>query len=450
MQLHFTKVQQLLSNPPMPSYWRASARTEVPRCPRLSGEQFCEVAIIGGGYTGLSAALHLARDHGIQARVLEAHDIGWGASGRNGGFCCLGGAKLPAPQMIKRYGLNDTRRLLQAQQGAVELVRGLIQQERLTVSTAGQGELCLAHHPGRRKDLEEERDFLAGCLGLHSTVLSREELATRGYAGPEFHAGLDNPLGFGLHPLEYAQGLAAAALRYGAAIYTHSPVTGWERSGSQHRLWTPRGSLLARRVILATNAYTPEGLFPHLKGRLLPALSSILVTRPLSQAEREEQGWSGSQMAFDTRELLHYFRLLPDGRFLFGGRGALRDSPRARRWAQRRLHRDFKRLFPAWEKVDIEYFWNGQIALARDLLPHIGRQPDDSTLFHALAYHGNGVAMASWAGYAIAGLLAGNPRVEQTIPAMLRRPPPKFPLPWLRRQYLRAAYLGLGLKDRWD
>lgn len=434
---------------PVPSYWSASARLPTSPCPPLSGEASCEVAILGAGYTGLSAALHLARGHGIDTRVLEAMEPGWGASGRNGGFCCMGAAKLPWPAMIRRHGLGDTRRYLACQQAAVALVRETIQREGLEVNISGEGEMTLAHRPNRVATLAEEQRFLSEVLGLETTLLTREALAERGMAGPGFHAGLHNPTGFGLHPLDYARGLAMAAHHHGARIHGHSPVIGWETEGNRHRLYTPRGSLLARRVIVASNAYTPEALHPRLYGRLLPALSNILVTRPLSEAERADQGWSSPQMAFDSRELLHYFRLLPDNRFLFGGRGGISTSAGAQRRMRRRLQRSFWRLFPAWREVTVEYFWSGHVALARDLVPHVGRQSDDATVLHALAYHGNGVAMASWSGRAVAGLVVGDAGVERELPALVRRPPPRFPLAGLRNVYLRAAYLGVWLRDEW-
>jgi len=437
------------AHPSIPSYWAASARQPEPPCPPLTGEQSCEVAVIGGGYTGLSAALHLARDHGVEARILEAAVPGWGASGRNGGFCCMGAAKLSYPGMIRRHGLDDTRRYLASQQAAVALVRDTIQREGLQVQTVGEGEITLAHRPNRVAMLADEQRFLAERLGLDSTLLDREALVARGMAGPAFHAGLHNPVGFGLHPLDYARGLAMAADHHGARLHGRSPVIHWAREGNRHRLHTPHGCLLAHRVIVACNGYFPESLHPRLHGRVLSALSNILVTRPLTGAEREAQGWTSRQMAFDSRDLLHYFRLLPDNRFLFGGRGGISASAGAQRRMRRYLLKAFHRLFPAWQAVAVEYFWNGYVALARDLVPHVGRAPDDTTVLHALAYHGNGVAMASWSGRAVAGLVVGNPDVERALPALVRRPPPRFPLPGLRNMYLRAAYLGFWLHDEW-
>lgn len=429
-----------------PSWWDQSAALPPPLCPPLEGDSFCDVAVVGGGYTGLSAALHLQRDHQLSVRVLEAAQPGWGASGRNGGFCCIGGTKLSYQAMIRRFGEPETRRFLAVQQEAIALVEDLGERKEVDLKPrSAAGEVCLAHRPNRVAPLQAEAEFLRRTFGLDARWQSPGELAERGMAN-SLHGGLHLPYGFGLHPLNYARSLAAAAARQGAIIHGQSEVIDIASAGKGYRLRTPRGTLQAERVILATNGYTRESLLPAQVGRLLPVLSNILVTRPLTEDERAEQNWTSTLLAYDSRELLHYFRLLPNGRFLFGGRGGVsgqpRDVERQRAW----MEGCFRSIFPAWRNVTFTHFWNGLACLAADRLPHVMEVPDHRGIFTAFAYHGNGVALGTWAGRAVAALAAGR---DPQLPAPLRQRPPRFILPALRLQYLRAAYLAYRLRDEW-
>lgn len=430
---------------PVASLWATDMTP--PRYAALQQDHHCDIAVIGAGYTGLSAAYHLSLAQTANVCVLEAAQPGWGASGRNGGFCCLGSTKLSYSQLIRRFGLNATRHFLTVQQEAVALVQTLAEREHLPIAAVGTGEFILAHKPARAHRLRAEQTFLQETLGLPATYHAGSELAALGLGGA-FHAALHYPVGFGLHPLRYVSGLAAAAVRHGAQLYGDSPVHAWTRHGHQHVLHTPGGTVTAERVIVAGNGYTPEHLHPALYGSTLPALSNIITTRPLTEAEQAAQGWQTLTPACDSRVLLHYFRRLPDGRFLFGGRGGLSASPAAARALQARLTHTFRQLFPAWRAVEITHFWRGLVCLAADRLPHIGPLPADPTVLVGMAYHGSGVAMATWAGQALARLCQGETDT-QVLPIILRQPLPHFPLPVLRLFYLRAAYAGYHVQDEW-
>lgn len=434
---------------PVPSYWAATAGPEPEGPAPLAGDREAEVAILGGGYTGLSAAHHLAAEHGIRAVVLEAGSVGWGASGRNGGFCFLGGTKLGYAALAQRHGLADAKLLFEAQKASVALVRDLARSEGIDVQAAGEGEFLVAHRPGRWHALESRAAEVRRLFGERWPLWRKAEMEERLMRSPEAHGCLVVPHGFGLHPLRYARGLAAAAARRGAVVCPGTPVTAWRRDGGRHLLATPRGTVRARRLLVATNGYPPEGLDPSLRGRVLPALSSVLVTRPLSEAERRDQGWTRPALVADSRNLLFYLRLLPDGRLLFGARGGLDASPAAfaarRAWMERRLGEKF----PAWRGVAVEHAWWGLVCLARDRLPHLGwLDGDGRSTLAAMAYHGGGVALATLFGRAAAALLAGRDP-DPPLPACVLRPPPRFPLPGLRLAYLRAAYAGYRLKDEW-
>jgi len=430
---------------PVGSYWEASAPPLGRKTPALEGAAHCEVAVIGAGYTGLTAALSLVEEHGADVRVLEAGTPGWGASGRNGGFCCLGGAKVGYDTLAQRYGADEMRRFFSVQMEAIELVKQTCRHRGIDADLTGGGEILLAHRPGRTAVLREEQRVLQELVGLKGAFLDAGALAARGLAADGFHGGLELVPGVGLHPLKYLRGLARAAIDAGVTLHGRSPVSALRREGGHFLLRTPRGELRARKVILATNGYSEEDRLPALAGRLMPAQSSIIVTRPLSAAEQAAQGWTSTVMCADSRRLLHYFRLLPDGRFLWGGRGGISGSPAAAGRAQRKLRRSFERHFPAWRHVETEFFWRGLVCLSKPLVPFVGRLEEEG-LYASLAYHGNGVAFTAWAGRALAQQVAGVQGAE-ALPAVVRRPLPRFPLPFLRKLYLAGAYAVYGVKD---
>lgn len=431
---------------PVGSYWEATGGPEPTGLVPLTGDTQVEVVIIGGGYTGLSAAYHLAKEHGIEAVVLEAGRIGWGASGRNGGFCGLGGTKLDYAAMAQRFGMDATRQFYTVQKFGVPLVRGLAEAEGIDIQIAGEGEHYLAYKPSRWQELEQKVATMQRLFGERWELWRKPELEERLLRSPEAHGCVVVPHYIGIHPLRYVRGLAIAAARHGARVHPSSPVTGWERTGGRHRLLTPQGSVNADRVLVATNGYTPEGLMPAMAGRVLPALSSIIVTRPLSAEEQAAQGWTRPALIADSRNLLFYIRLLRDGRLLFGARGGTDASPAAfaarRVWMERRLGEKF----PAWRGVAIDHAWWGLVALARDLLPHLSWLDPERRTLAALAYHGSGISFATMFGRAAAARLAGR-EPDPPLPDFLQSPPPRFPLPGLRIAALRAAYLAYTVKD---
>ena len=435
---------------PLGSYWETTVEPEARNHPPLQGEKTADFAIIGGGFTGLNAALRLAGTHGANVALLEAGDIGWGASGRNGGFCCVGGSKRSPGDLVSRYGHYEAARFLDFQAQAIDHVRDLLDAHGIEADTHSDGELSLAHRDKAMRGLEEEAAELRSAFGIEMTLHSRDELAAMGVAGPEFCGGATLKRGFALNPLKYATGLARAAREAGAKLYGRSAVTEISREGERWRLETARGHFLARRLIMATNGYLEEDLpgapFAALAGRLLPVLSCVLVTRPLTAEELVAQGWTSHQMSYDTRRLLHYFRLMPDGRFLFGMRGGTDTTPQSDVAIRREILADFHRMFPAWRDVEVTHVWSGFVCMSAELNPYVGPLPEAPDAFAALAYHGNGVAMGSLCGAAVADLAAGTATASD-LPAVTRGPLKRFPFPALRKAYLKAAYRWYALCD---
>jgi len=436
---------------PVESWWEASAGAPVETLDLAAEENVnCDIAIIGGGYTGLSAAYHLCRDHGADVRVLDAGKPGWGASGRNGGFCGPGATKLTRDQMLSRYGLEAVKDFGRMQREAVDLVAELIEAENIDCDkTSPDGEICFAHKPNRVADLKAEAALPDEVFPFEKSFLTKEECNEHGIGGPEVHGGLLMKGPFGLHPLKYCQGLARAAQKHGAKLHGSARVTEWRRDGSDHVLVTAKGEVRAKKVIVGTNGYTSEDLHPGLAARLLPTLTNILVTRPLSEDERKAQGWTNTTVSFDTRKLLHYVRLLPDGRFLFGGRGGWDASKEGVAQRKQIMIQHFNRMFPEWRGVEFTHWWNGFVCVTYDRVVKTGFVDNDPTMVCALAYHGSGVGIASWNGRMAARLAAGNASLDSHVPAPMRGAPPRFPMPWLRKMYLKATYASYGLRDEW-
>jgi glycine/D-amino acid oxidase-like deaminating enzyme len=443
---HLVHSDSLQFDTPVASYWEASADPLRLQLSALRSEIRCDIAIIGGGFTGLSAAIELA-EQGVDVCVLEAGPIGWGASGRNGGFACIGAHKLGYGKMIQIYGLDATRDFYNAMKAGVDLVADNALRHGIDIWQQGQGEITLAHRPDRFQSFYQEQAFYRETFGEENEILSPGALAERGFSGPHFHGGLLGPVGFGVHPLNYVRGLARAAAKAGARLYPQSRVIRWHQADGLHSLYTEQGQVRAKQVLVVTNGYTPEDISKLHQGRILPALSNILVTRPLSDSELQTQGWTAPTLAYDSRNLLHYFRLLPDKRFLFGGRGGTDSSNLAAANYRQELTARFHHMFPAWAEAEITHFWRGFVCLAKDRVPYVGPLDEAKTVWTSLAYHGNGVATGSWCGRAVARMMV-NKTGNTKVPTVLTRRLAKFPLPMFRPYYLKGAYLWYGWKDR--
>lgn len=417
---------------------------EVPDRPTLEGNHRCDVAIIGGGFTGVSAALHLA-EAGVAATVLENRYIGWGASGRNGGFCCLGGGMLENAALDSKFGRGGRADWRQAEADAVRLVEGLIARFGLDVDRHSDGETQFAHRAKDFAAMRSEVHSYAENYGIDARLTEQADLAGEGM-NAAFHGAITIPIGFGLNPRKYITGLAGAAEGAGAQIFHDTPATQIDRQGAAFTVTTPQGSVTARRVIVATNGYSSEDMPKWLAARYMPTQSSIIVTRPMTQSELGAQGWTSGQACYDTRHLLHYFRLMPDNRMLFGVRGGLMANAGSEARALRRARAEFDRMFPAWRGVDTPHGWSGMVCIARNRMPFVGEVPDQKGMFASLCYHGNGVAMASYSGALLADLVQDK-APQRLYPQAVQQPLARFELGRLRRAVMPLAYAGFTISD---
>jgi glycine/D-amino acid oxidase-like deaminating enzyme len=370
-----------------------------------------DVAVVGGGYTGLAAARALAR-RGVDVTVLERHEIGWGASSRNGGFV-LPGFKPDVEVLARKLGVAEARRLFELSKQAVEGLEALVADEAIDCDYTRCGTIILAARPGHLVGLERSRQFLRDQLGHETTLLTRADLRLE-LGSTRYHGGLLDPLGGSVQPACLVRGLARAAARAGARLVEGVEVRGLQRRTEGWTVATSAGAILASEVLIATNGYTGP-VVPALQRRVVPVGSYLIATPPLDPALAARLV-PRLRVLSDTKNLLYYFRLSPDGRMVFGGRAAFTPTPVAR--SAEILARGMVEVFPDLARVPVEYAWGGQVAFTVDRMPHAGRLDG---VHYALGYGGHGVAMATWLGTRMGDALAGAgeiPRLTAPFPAV--------------------------------
>ena len=314
-----------------PTYWAATAGSPPADDGPVASDLDVDVAIIGGGYTGLSTALFLAREHGIKAVVLEANRVSWGCSSRNGGQGQNASGRLSRSQWIARWGKPTALKMHEEIGAGFQTFKELIASG-IDCDHQPGGHLLIAHRPRMMAGLAAEAKVWREVFGYQSELLDAAELRRRYVNDAEAAGALHEPDGIGVHPLKLAYGYLRLAREAGARIHPASPVTGWETRNGVHHLHTPGGVVRARAVGIATGAYTAPGLHESLSGRVMPILSNSLVTCVLTTAELQACNFLTTQVLTDTRTLRFYYRRLPDNRVQIGSRSAItgRDAPNPR------------------------------------------------------------------------------------------------------------------------
>ena len=420
--------------------WAASAPAG-PDAPPLQGHRAVDVAIVGAGYTGLSAALHLA-EGGASALVLEAMDIGFGGSGRNVGLVNAGMWVMPSA-LPAELGAVHGERLLDRLGNGPSVVFDLIQRHGIACEASRPGTLHCAVGAGGLRDLAERaRQWQArgAPVELLDAATATQLTGSKAFTG----ALLDRRAGT-IQPLAYARGLAHAAQAAGAALHARSSVVALQDAGTHWRLTTAQGATVdARWVLVATNAYSaPDGLWPVLDGELVHLPYFNLATRPLTPREREQVLPQGHG-AWDTRQVLSSFRLDAAGRMVFGSIGALQGAGRAlhRDWGRRAMGR----LFPALRGIELEHAWYGRIGMTPNALPRLHRLARNTWSFSG--YNGRGISPGTVFGRELARLVLGQQtEADMVLPVT---EPQRVPLRSLREAGYEIGARAVHLTDaRW-
>jgi glycine/D-amino acid oxidase-like deaminating enzyme len=362
-----------------------------------------DVAVIGAGYTGLCAALVLAK-HGGKVVVLEAHTVGWGASSRNGGMV-LTGLKLEARTLVARYGKQHAKRMYAASLAAIDCVERMVREEGIECDFARCGHLEVACKPKHLEGFKRGAETMAREFNHRVRIVEKRDLPSE-IGSPVYHGGMVDEVSAGVNPARYIAGLGRAAVRVGVGIYERTRAEKLEREVRQSapgwKVTTSRGTLWARDILVATSGYTSE-VTKALQKKIIPVGSFIIVTNVLPEGLATELS-PRKRMIFDSKNYLYYYRLTPDQRMLFGGRAAFfPENENTVRESAEILRRGMVEVYPQLKNAAAEYVWGGTLDFAFDIMPHAGKIDG---MFFSLGYAGHGVAMASYLGSKVAESIA--------------------------------------------
>jgi glycine/D-amino acid oxidase-like deaminating enzyme len=362
-----------------------------------------DVAIIGGGYTGLSGACTLAKN-GVKAAVLEANTIGWGASSRNGGMV-LTGLKVGMKTVLKKYGREIARQLFQCSLDSIDTVERIVKEENIDCGFARYGHLLATNKPKHFDAIKADVDFMKREFNHPVRLISGAEQHAE-IGSTIYHGALLDEVSGGLNPAQYVAGLAAAAEKAGATLHARARVHKLERNGGRFVLETERGRLSADSVLVATSGYTGK-VTKNLQKKVIPIGSFIIATEKLSDDLAKELIPKG-RMIFDYKHYLNYFRLW-DNRMIFGGRAAFfPETPNTIQRSAEILQREMIQVYPQLKNTKIEYVWGGTLDFAFDMMTHVG---EVNGIYYSLGYAGHGVAMATYLGKTVAeAMMNGNIR----------------------------------------
>src|SRR5947207_1495529 len=390
---------------------------EPPQVPVRELPQTADVAVIGAGFTGLSAARTLAK-RGVRVLLLEAENVGWGASCRNGGMV-LSGLKLGIPTLLARYGREATKKKYAASLESIDCVEALVRGENIDCNFSRCGHLEVACKEKHFEDFRRSAEAIHREFGRRLRIIEKPDL--RGEIGsPIYHGGLVDEASAAVIPARYVAGLGSAAMRAGAEIHEKTRVLDLQRNSRQGQTgWkvkTSRGVVHARNILVATSGYTSAVTKP-LQKKIIPIGSFIIVTEVLPEGLAYELS-PRNRMIYDSKNYLYYYRLTPDQRMLFGGRAAFfPENENTVRESARILREGMIAVYPQLREAKVEYVWGGTLDFAFDIMPHAGKMDG---MYFSMGYAGHGVAMATLLGQRVAeSMLTGrdeNPFAEIPFP----------------------------------
>lgn len=384
------------------NYWLTTV--EMPKAEAGQIPEVIDVAIIGAGFTGLSAARTLAQK-GARVAVLEANTVGWGASSRNGGMV-LTGLKLGVNKLISKYGRERTQRMYAASLDSINCVEQIVRREQIDCDFSRCGHLEVACKQRHFDDYARQAEVIAREFKHQLKIVPRQDLAAE-IGSDIYYGGMVDEISAGLNPARYVAGLASSAIRAGALIFENTPVQKVERESRQGspgwRVTTSRSALWTREVLVGTSGYTGSAT-PALQKKIIPIGSYIITTEVLPESLAQEIS-PRNRMIYDSKNYLYYYRLTPDRRLLFGGRAAFfpETSDTIRKSAEI-LRRGMIDVYPQLGDVKVDFVWGGTLDFAFDIMPHAGKLDG---IHYAMGYAGHGVAMATWQGQKMAEILAG-------------------------------------------
>ena len=433
-------------NTPVKSYWEETSNEKL-NLEKLTKNINCEIVVVGGGYTGLLCAINLIENYNLDVILIEAGKIGWGASSRNGGFCSFPPIKTSFKKLQKIYGKEETKRFFRNAVEGSNYTKDIISNYNIDCDVTGESNFIVAHHPNKFKQIKEQAEVYKSEFGIETEIYSKEEFNKFGHGGNEQFGALSYKPGFAINPLKFVNGITKYALSKKLKIFEHTLVDKINKNNGYYTLKSKEGSVKAKKVVVATNGFYQEGLVPQLNSRILPVISNIIVTQKLTDKEIDLHNFKTFSPIVNTKNLLYYYRKLPDNRILFGTRGDYIGSDQSNLDRAKIMEKFFKNIFPDWANISIDYNWRGLIAMSQKLTPSIGKIENEE-IYYGFGYHGVGVSSAPWTGNQLSKLVFSSNSKNLNISKIYKGLPKKFIFPKLRIFYFRLAVLFYNIKDK--
>ena len=411
-----------------PTYWVASAGAPPEDDGPIQGDCDVDVVVVGSGATGMSTALYLAQDHGIQAVVLEANQSVWGCSSRSGGQGQNASGRLSRSQWIERWGMDAAKRLDKEIRQGFDNFKALTQE--IDCDAFDGGHLYMAHKASKMDYLRNMAQVRNEHFGYNTQIFSAGEVRERFCDEREHHGALFEEEGVGVHPMKLTFGLIRKARALGVKLHPASPVLGVETVGGVHHVRTPGGTVRAKRVVFCTGGYTWQRMHKTTRNKILPILSNSVVTRPLTDAEMKACNFQSKTFMTDTRTLRFYYRLLEGNRLQLGSRSSITGADAEDPVHLKLLTDAIARKFPPLAGIQIDYSWWGWVDVSHDMMPRITRPDPKHNIWYAVGYGGNGVSFSTWAGKRVAQRVAGKDADQEVFNLPIYNSPLEFPNIW--------------------
>ncbi|MGM8365275.1 NAD(P)/FAD-dependent oxidoreductase [Virgibacillus sp. W0181] len=403
--------------------------------PQLDTKIDTDVVIIGGGFTGISSSYHL-QERGVNSVVLEEHTIGWGASGRNGGMLNTG-YKLSPAELIKKFGLEEAKKLDQYALDSNEAVRAIAEKHQIDCEVRQCGHLGLSRKASKAKDFAKSQELIQKHFNREVHVLTgnaiQEELNS-----DYFKSAYLDPLSYQFHPLNYVRGLAEVAYENGARIFENSKALHIQKEGTTFIVKTAKGEVHAKELIYATDGYSGK-ITKELHKGIFPLASFVIATQPLDERFVKEL-IPNNRNLYDTINLTNYFRRTPDNRIIFGGSGI---GYPAKPKFKEELIMLLTSAFPQLKGTRIDYFWGGIIGATVDKFPVIGRTSDGA--YYSVGYTGHGAAQSTLHGKMLAKCIVQEDRINTVFEETPLR---TVPLYQQKKLLVTAANLYFRMMDK--
>ncbi len=431
---------------PVSSYWEDVSGENL-NLKRLTKDISSEIIIIGGGYTGLLCAINLIENHNLDVILVEAGKIGWGASSRNAGFNSLPPSKMSFKKMQSIFGKEETKKFFKNSVEGSNYTKDIIKEYNIDCDVTGDNNFVVAHHKNRFEQIKEQAEVYKSEFNIETEIYSKEEFNEIGHGGTEQYGALSYKPGFAINPLKFVNGIAKYALLKKLKIFEQTKVDKIDKKNGYYILKTKEGFIRSKKIVIATNGFYQEGLIPQMDGRVLPVISNIIVTRKMSEDEINAHNFKTFSPIANTKNLLYYYRKLPDNRILFGTRGDLTGSDQSNLAMSKKMEKFLKKIFPNWSDVTIDYKWRGLIALSQKLTPSIGKIENEE-IYYGFGYNGVGVSAAPWTGKQLSKLVFSSNSKDLDVSKIYKGLPKKFIFPQLRTFYFKLAVWFYAIKDK--